>query len=1065
MIADTFIKRPVTAIVISIVVVIVGLLALYSLPISQYPEITPPVVQVTGSFTGADAQTVEQTVTTPIETQINGTPGMAYMQGNSTNDGRTTINVTLKVGTNVDIAALDIQNRVGIATPQLPDDVKRLGLVTRKRNPSILMLVAMYSPKGTHNVTFLDNYTNIFVRDALLRVQGVGDIFTRADDFSMRIWLQPDKMAQLGLTAQDIITALQEQNLQVAAGSVGAPPQNSLQAFEYTVFTNSRLNTEEQFNNIVVRTRPQDGSIVYLRDVARAQLGKFSYASNSFVDGKRASYLLVYQAPGSNAIETANGITAAMEELKKSFPKDVDYMIPFEAVSVVKVSIEEVVKTLIEALVLVTLVVFLFLQNWRATLIPVLAIPVSIIGTFAMFIPLGFTVNTLTMFGFVLAIGIVVDDAIVVVEAVQHYIDTEKISAREATEKAMKDISGPVIAIALILAAVFVPVGFIPGIVGRLYQQFAITIAVSVLISAFIALSLTPALCSLLLRPMELNKNSKGLNKFFYRFNEWFGRLTASYSNGVKRAIKASPYVIIGLICLFIGTFFLFKNKPTGFIPTEDEGRVFVTFELPEASSTARSLQVLDTMMSKLSRTPGIAHYAALGGLNVVTFATKSNSGTVFIQLQPWKDREDKSLQVGSLIASLQQSFATIKEANVVVIPPPPIPGLGQTAGFTFELQQRQSNDDIRTFERIVQNFLAEANKRPEISRAFSFFSAHTPGYQVTVNREQCKKLGVSISDVYTTMQTYLGSRYINDFTTYGRNFRVVAQADTLYRNDIKNLQQYYVRNQDGAMVPLGILVSYKVTENAPLISHYNLFRTAEVNGSPGAGYSSGQALQALREIAAKVLPEGYGYEFSGLSREEINAGSSTVYIFTLSILFVFLFLAALYESWAVPFSVLLAVPIGAFGAILTLTLIPRLTDNVYAQIGLITLIGLAAKNAILIVEFAKERVDAGAPIIEATLEAVKLRLRPIIMTSLAFILGVLPLAFATGAGAEARSTIGWTVLGGMLSATMLAIFTVPVLFVLISRISYSKKKLAHLKEEKEHREHPDAPPPPAPHA
>ncbi len=1064
MIASTFIKRPVTAIVISLVIVIVGVLALLNLPVSQYPEITPPVVQVTGTFTGADAQTVEQTTTTPIETQINGTPGMAYMQGNSTNDGRTTINVTLNVGTNVDIAALDIQNRVGIATPQLPDDVKRLGLITRKRNPSILMLVAMYSPNGTHNVTFLDNYTNIFIRDALLRVQGVGDIFTRADDFSMRIWLKPDKMAQLGLAANDVVAALQEQNLQVAAGSVGAPPQNSLQAFEYTVFTNSRLNTEEQFNNIIIRTRPEDGSIVYLRDIGRAQLGKFSYASNSFVDGKRASYLLVYQAPGSNALATAEGITAAMNELKKSFPKDVDYMVPFEAVSVVKVSIEEVVKTLIEALILVTIVVFLFLQNWRATLIPVLAIPVSIIGTFALFIPLGFTVNTLTMFGFVLAIGIVVDDAIVVVEAVQHYIDTEHILAKEATEKAMKDISGPVIAIALILAAVFVPVGFIPGIVGRLYQQFAITIAISVLISAFIALSLTPALCSLLLKPQKLDKDSRGLDKFFFVFNQWFGRVTAHYSNGVKKAIKATPFVVIGLICLFVGTFFLFKTKATGFIPTEDEGRVFVTFELPEASSTARSLEVLDTMMYKLKRTPGIAHFAALGGLNVVTFSTKSNSGTIFIQLKPWKERSDKSLQVAALMANLQQSFASIKDANVVVIPPPPIPGLGQTAGFTFELQQRQSNDDVQTFGRLVQTFVGEINKRPEISRAFSFFTARTPGYQVTVDRERCKKLGVSISDVYTTMQTYLGSRYINDFTTYGRNFRVVAQADTMYRNDIKDLQQYYVRNQEGTMLPLSILTTYKVTENAPLISHYNLFRTAEVNGSPAPGYSSGQALDALKEVADKVLPEGYGYEFSGLSREELAAGSSTIYIFSLSIIFVFLFLAALYESWSVPFSVLLAVPIGAFGAILTLTLIPRLTDNVYAQIGLITLIGLAAKNAILIVEFAKERVDAGEPVLDATLEAVNLRLRPIIMTSLAFILGVLPLAFASGAGAEARSTIGWTVLGGMLAATLLAIFTVPVLFVLISKVAYSKKKLAELKE---HHDHPDKPnegtPPPPP--
>src|SRR5947209_3069030 len=549
MIADTFIKRPVTAIVISVVLVIVGMISLFNLPVSQYPEITPSTIQVTGVFTGAEEHTVEQTVTTPIETQINGTPGMAYMQGNSTSDGRTTINVTMNVGTNVDVAALDIQNRVGIATPQLPDVVKQLGLTTRKRNPSILMLVAMYAPNGTHNVTFLDNYTNIFIRDALLRVKGVGDIVSRADDFSMRIWLKPDKLAQLGLTASDVTSALQEQNLQIAAGSVGAPPQNSLQAFGYSIFTNSRLNSEEQFGNIIVRTKPSDGSIVYLKDVARIQLGKFSYVSNSFVDGKRASYLLVYQAPGSNAVETAAGVTQAMERLRKSFPADVDYVVPFESVSVVKVSIDEVVHTLIEALLLVVLVVFLFLQSWRATLIPVLAIPVSIIGTFAFFVPLGFTVNTLTLFGFVLAIGIVVDDAIVVVEAVQHYIDHQKLSAKEATYRAMKDISGPVVAIALILAAVFVPVGFIPGIVGRLYQQFAITIAISVLISAFVALSLTPALCMLLLKPMEISQNSRGLNKFFYTFNQWFERTSSRYSRGVHRAIKGPRFVLVLLLC------------------------------------------------------------------------------------------------------------------------------------------------------------------------------------------------------------------------------------------------------------------------------------------------------------------------------------------------------------------------------------------------------------------------------------------------------------------------------------------------------------------------------------
>jgi hydrophobic/amphiphilic exporter-1 (mainly G- bacteria), HAE1 family len=1050
MIANTFIKRPVTAIVVSIVIVLLGGISIAVLPISQYPELTPPTVQITGSFTGADAQTVEQTVTTPIETQVNGTPGMNYLQSNSTNDGRTTVNVTLKVGTNPDIAALDIQNRVGIATPALPDDVKRLGLTTRKRNPSILLLVAMYSPKGTHDVTFVDNYTNIFVRDALLRVAGVGDIFTRADDFSMRVWLQPDRLAQLGLSASDVINALQEQNLQIAAGSVGSSPQPTSQAFEYTVFTNSRLNSAEQFGNIIVRTKPEDGSIVYLKDVARVQLGKFSYANNSFVDGKRSSYLLVYQAPGSNALDVAQGITNAMEELKKSFPQDVDYVIPFESVSVVKVSISEVIDTLLEALGLVTLVVFLFLQSWRATLIPVLAIPVSIIGTFALFIPLGFTINTLTMFGFVLAIGIVVDDAIVVVEAVQHYMDTEGLSAKEATYKAMQDISGPVIAIALILAAVFIPVGFIPGIVGRLYQQFAITIAISVLISAFIALSLTPALCSLFLKPMHLDENSRGLNKFFFKFNAWFARVTAKYSRGVQAAIKRTPYVVILLICIFLGTFLLFKNKPTGFIPTEDEGRLFVTFELPEASSTTRSLEVLDSMMVTLKDEPGVAHYAALGGLNVVTFATKSNSGTIFCQLKPWDERKDKSLQLNALIADLQKKFASIKGANVIVISPPAIPGLGQTGGFTFELEQRESTDDIATFEKVVQGFVAEANKRKELSRVFSFFTARTPGYQVDVDREKCKKLGVSLSEVYSTMQTFLGSRYVNDFTIYGRNFRVVAQADTAYRANITDLQKYYVRNSAGTMLPLSTLVNYKVTENAPLISHYNLFRTAEINGGAAEGFSSGQAIEALKDVAAKTLPTGYGYEFSGLSREEISAGNSTVLIFSLSIVFVFLFLAALYESWSVPFSVLLAVPLGAFGAILTLTLLPKLNNNVYAQIGLITLIGLAAKNAILIVEFAKERVDRGVPVLEATIEAVKLRLRPILMTSLAFILGVLPLAFSTGAGAQARSTIGWTVLGGMIGATLLAIFTVPVLFVLISKISYSKKKLEELQKKAE---------------
>jgi HAE1 family hydrophobic/amphiphilic exporter-1 len=1046
MIADLFIKRPIAAMVISIILVILGILSILSLPVSQYPDITPPVVQVTGQFIGADAKTVEQTVTIPVESQVNGAQGMEYIQTNSTNDGRMTMNVFFNVGTNVDIAATDVQNRVNVATPILPDEVKRLGLTVRKRNPSILMLVAMYSPKRMHSIEFLDNYSNIFVRDALIRVKGVGDIFTRADDFSMRIWLKPDKMAGFGLTAGDAVNAIQAQNVQVAAGSVGSPPQEPGQAFEYTAFINGRLSTAEDFRNIIVKADPAKGSLVYLKDIARVELGKFNYSGLSYVDGERASYLLVFQTPGSNAIETANGVYKTMDQLKKSFPPDVDYMVPFETVSVVKVSVTEVIKTLLIALALVMLVVFIFLQNWRSTVIPFLAIPVSIIGTFIFFIPLGFTINKLTLFGFVLAIGIVVDDAIIVVEAIQHYIDDEHLTAAEAASRAMKDISGPVVAIALVLAAVFVPVGFIPGIVGRLYQQFAITIAISVLISAFVALSLTPALGALLLKPRNITSSSGGINRLFFLFNTWFRHATGQYSRGVQKGILHTRFVVIALVCIIVGTGFLLKNKPTAFIPLEDEGRLYITFELPEASSTTRTVETLNKMMKILSKVPGVDHYAALAGLNVVTFSTKSNNGTIFCQLKPWDQRSGKSLQLNAIIGRMYREFASVKEANIIIIPPPAIPGLGQTGGFTLEIQQRESNDDIKKFEQVIFNFMMEANKRPEISRAFTFFNARTPGYQVTVDRQKCEKAGVNLTDVFTTLHTFLGSAYINDFTLYNRDFRVVAQADTLYRRDISELGRYFVRNTQGNMVPLSTLITYNVNESASLLSHFNLYRSAELNGDSKPGFSSGQSIEALREVAAKVLPAGYGYEFSGLSREEINAGSTTTYIFILSILFVFLFLAVLYESWSVPLSILLAVPLGAFGAILALTFTPSLSDNVYAQIGFITLIGLAAKNAILIVEFAKVRVDSGIDLIEATTQAVILRLRPILMTSFAFILGVTPLVFSSGAGAIGRQTIGWSVFGGMLAATSMGIFIVPVLFVLITRISYGKRKLAELK-------------------
>src|SRR6201994_1808085 len=689
MIANTFIKRPVTAIVISIVLVITGTVSILLLPIDQYPDITPPVVQVNGQFIGADAQTVEQTVATPIEEQVNGTPGMEYMQSNSTNNGAMQLNVTFKIGTNIDVAALDVQNRVSIATPLLPSAASRLGLTVRAVNPSMLMMVAIYAPKDSHNITFLDNYTNIFIQDALLRVPGVGTISRFTDDFSMRIWMNPQKMAAYSLEPQDIITALTAQNVQVAAGTAGVPPQAPTQTYELGILVNGRLSKVSDFQNIIIKTIPGTGELVYMKDIARVELGKFTFSSNSFVDGHRASYLQIYQAPGSNALETANGVDSELAKLKQTFPTDVAYSVPFETGTVVKVSMTDVVRTLLMTLGLVAIVVFLFLQTFRSTLIPILAIPVSIFGTFCFFIPLGFTINTLTMFGFVLAIGIVVDDAIIVVEAVQHYIDHDKMSAKEATYQAMKDISAPVIAIALILAAVYVPVGFIPGIVGRLYQQFAITIAISVMISAFIALSLTPALCTLLLKPTDPDRKPNFLDRNFAKFNKWFDKITAKYQKGVDYSIKHSKWIIAGLVLLCIGTWLLFQNKPSGFIPSEDDGNLYVTYQLPPASSTAQSIAVMERLMAVVGKTPGVAHYAALSGLNVVTNASNSNNGTIYCQLAPWDDRNKSDEQVPGIIGVLQKRIADagIKNANIEVIQPSPLPGVGQTVGFSVQIE------------------------------------------------------------------------------------------------------------------------------------------------------------------------------------------------------------------------------------------------------------------------------------------------------------------------------------------------------------------------------------------
>ncbi len=1052
MIANTFIKRPVTAIVISIVMMIAGGLCLFNLAVDQYPNISPPSVSVSGSYTGADAETVEQTVAIPIEEQVNGTPGMEYMTSTSTNSGGMSVNVTFNIGTNVHIAALNVQNRVGIAAPLLPSVVSKLGMTVRAKNPSMLLMVAIYSPDSSHGQTFLDNYTNIFIQDALLRVPGVGDITARTDNFSMRIWMNPQKMAAYSLTPADITAALNAQNVYVAAGAVGEPPQYGSQSSEIGILVNGPLSKASEFEKVVVKTIPATGELVYLKDVARVELGKFSFSSNSFVDGKRASYLLVYQTPGSNALDVAKNVYAELERLKKTFPAGIDYKVPFESITIIKVSMQEVIGTLLKALGLVALVVFLFLQNWRSTIIPVLAIPVSILSTFCFFIPMGFTINTLTMFGFVLAIGIVVDDAIIVVEAVQHYIDAEGMSSREATYRAMKDISGPVVAIALILAAVFVPVGFIPGIVGRLYQQFAITIAFSVVLSAFIALSLTPALCTLLLKPSAANKQAKGLNKLFYKFNQWFDRVTVGYTRWVRGCIKGARYVVILLIIICVGAYIMFKIKPSGFVPAEDDGRIYVTYQLPEATSTTQSVELMTKLMKIVGETPGVLHFAALSGLNVISGGNNSNNGTIFVMLKPWDDRQVDSQMVPGILAEVKKRIAKagIKNANINVTQPAPIRGIGQAAGFDFQIEQGSTSDDVHQFETVVKKFIAACKKNPAIATANCYFTAHTPSFSLTVDREKCQKMGVDISTVFNTMQAYMGSIFVNNITLYNRTYHVVVQADTNFRALISDMDKYYVRNSTGDMLPLSTLISYKPLETAPLISHFNIFRSAEVTGTIPQGFSSGQSIEALKETAAKVLPPGYTYEFAGLSYEEIKAGSATVYIFLCSIIFVFLFLAALYESWSVPFSVMLAVPISAFGAIVALSLATKLSNNVYAQIGLITLIGLSAKNAILIVEFAKMRVDLGEPLLKSTLEGAGLRLRPIIMTSFAFILGVLPLVFATGAGAVARNTIGITVLGGMLASTIISIFIVPVLFILFTKLSYGKKQLAWLQQHHE---------------
>ncbi len=1037
MFSKIFINRPISAIVISLFIIIVGTISIFVLPVAQLPDVTPPVVSVSGSYTGANASAVENAVATPVENQVNGATNMLYMESTSASDGSFSLNVTFNIGTDVDVDAMDVQNRVSLAQPALPQEIKRTGLSVRKRSTSMLEVIAIYSPNGTHDRKFLDNYTSMYLTNAIARIPGVGDVGSFGTQFAMRVWLNPQKMANLHITTADVINAVNEQNNLTPAGAVGAPPSPSDQTFEMSVSVKGRLVSAAEFGNIVVATNQKDGSITRLKDIARVELGSSSYSGTPRVNGKIGSGIAIYQTPGSNALETARLVEEKMNELSKNFPPDVAWTRMVDNTRFVSVSIDEVVKTLFEALLLVLVVVFFFLQTWRTTLIPLMAIPVSLIGTFAFFSLIGFSINTLTLFAMVLAIGIVVDDAIVVVEAVQHNIDRFGMTAKEATIKAMSEVGSPVMVIALILTAVFIPVAFMPGITGMLYKQFAVTIAVSVVLSAFVALTLTPALCSLLLVPNQVNENSRGLYKFFYKFNLWFDRRVESYGETVKKTIKKAPLMFILLAVIYAGVGLLSRTTPTSFLPNEDQGMLMALIQLPPGASTQRTEKVLDKFQQILQHNKYIEHYFLAPGFNLLTGARLSNFGTAFIGLKNWDVRPGKNGEAPAIAGQLMAAASRIKGATVLVISPAPIPGLGRTTGFSFII--KQSTGTIEDLQKVEQSFLAALRKRPEVTGAYSTATFNYPDIQLSIERAKAKKMGVSISDVENTIQTFLGGYYINDFTLYNKTFHVFAQADSNFRSNIGMLSQYFVGSNTGQMIPLSTLVNFNQTTAPPVITHYNMDRSVSISGNAAPGYSSGDAIEALRETADQVLPQGYSYEFSGTSLQEIEAGNTSLIIFALAILFVFLFLAALYESWAVPFAVLLAVPIGIFGAFLSLN-IGGLSDSIYAQIGMVTLIGLAAKNAILIVEYCKMKYESGTPLVEAAVEAAKLRLRPILMTSFAFILGVVPLMLASGAGANARINIGYTVFGGMLTATLLAVIFIPMFYVVIIKVTERKK-------------------------
>ncbi len=1040
--SEFFIRRPIFAIVLSVLMVILGILVLQGIPISQYPEITPPMVQINATYNGANAVDMEQTVATPIEQQVNGVENMLYMRSVNANDGTMRLEVSFEVGTNLDNANMLTQNRVALANPFLPPEVTALGVSVKKSLTFPLLLVALSSPSNSFDSKFINNYAFINIVDELKRINGVGDVnVLGGSEYAMRIWVHPDKLSRYNLTVQDVISKLKEQNLIQPGGSFGGEPSASGTQNTYTSQLQSRLITEQDFGNIILKVN-ENGATVRMSDVARTELGIENYNMMSRINGSSAATIAVYQIPGSNALEVANSVKTKMAELEERFPSGLKMDYSLDTTLSVTEGIHEIMHTLFEAIILVLIVVFLFLQNWRATLIPLLTVPVSLIGTFMVFPLLGFSVNTLSLLGLVLAIGLVVDDAIVVVEAVMHNIE-KGMEPKEATSKAMKEVGGPVVAIAIILAAVFIPVALTGGITGRLYQQFAITIAISVLFSAFNALTLSPALAALLLKPATEKKGL--LARFFASFNRVFDKFTNGYvkTAGYFARKLVVTLIILAGICVAAGI--LGKRLPGGFVPEEDQGWFLMSVMLPDAASLSRTDDITKKTEELLKQIPEIDLYTAVNGYNLLNNSAAPNAATFFIALKPWEERSKTALKIVDEVNAA--CMKGISEATIIAVGPPPIIGLGNGAGFTMMLQDRQGKSPQYLAEQ-AELFIAAANKRPEIGQVYTLYRANVPQKSIMVDKDKVDKLGLQLNSVNNTISTLLGGSFINNFNQFGRQYKTYVMADESYRMTPDGLQQFYVRNAQGDMVSVGTVAQVNDTTGPQYTNHFNIYRTAELGGIPAPGYSSSQALNALEEVAKEVLPADMGYQWSNISYQEKAAAGSGGKAFLMALVFVFLILAAQYESWKLPFSVLLGTPWAIMGAFLGLTIAGIFSlsyvNNIFAQIGLVMLIGLNAKNAILIVEFAKMKMEEGETTYNAAVEGARLRFRPILMTSLAFILGVIPLLTASGAGAEGRKVMGMAVFSGMVVATIIGVLLIPSFFVLIER---KKEKISEKKK------------------